>query len=153
MEEKQVLLESENIVSFDKLFIGTGALPNLLFRSPFCLSVRDKASVIDLGKRVSTSTHVVIVGNGAIAMEMVEALRGTPIDITWVVKDSYVGNTFFDQVHLHFSIKIFENRRRSDCHEYAIPHQMQIIFSGKYYHMMMLRIRQMISKCLLMKMN
>ena len=122
MEEKQVLLESENIVSFDKLFIGTGALPNLLFRSPFCLSVRDKASVIDLGKRVSTSTHVVIVGNGAIAMEMVEALRGTPIDITWVVKDSYVGNTFFDQsASAFFQSKIFENRRRSDCHEYAIP--------------------------------
>ena len=110
MEEKQVLLESENIVSFDKLFIGTGALPNLLFRSPFCLSVRDKASVIDLGKRVSTSTHVVIIGNGAIAMEMVEALRGTTIDITWVVKDSYVGNTFFDQsASAFFQSKIFEN--------------------------------------------
>ena len=117
---KQVSLKSGDSLSFDKLFIGTGAVPKLLFHSPFCLGVRDKASIVTLADQIRTSKHIVVVGNGAIAMEFIAAISNTALSITWILKDSYIGNTFFDYSASSFlQSRLWQNRSKLPSDEFV----------------------------------
>jgi pyridine nucleotide-disulfide oxidoreductase domain-containing protein 1 len=121
VEKKHILLESGSKVIFDKLFIGSGAAPKLLFPSPFCLGIRDKTSVINLVKCVSVSKHIIIVGNGAIALETIEALSNFAVDITWVLRHNYVGNTFFDHsASAFFQSKLWQTRTNLGSNTYEV---------------------------------
>lgn len=48
----------------------------------------------ELVGRLSSARRVVVVGNGGIALSIVHEVRS--VDVFWAVKDSYIGNTFFD---------------------------------------------------------
>ena len=82
-------------VGYDRLVLCTGARPSLLIRDhPRVLGLRDMETVHTLCQKLMSARQVVIVGNGGIALELVHAL--TSLHLIWVVRDSYIGHSFFD---------------------------------------------------------
>ena len=92
---KRILLSDGGYVEYDKLCICSGSAPRALTSHPNVLTLRDTESVAVLTRQLANARHVVVVGNGGIAMELVHALRFC--DVSWVVRDSYVGAAFLDK--------------------------------------------------------
>ena len=61
---------------------------------PLVLGVRDTHTVTHLAAKLKSAKHALIVGNGAIAAELVAS--SLPCPTTWAMRDGYVGHTFFD---------------------------------------------------------
>jgi hypothetical protein len=56
--------------------------------------------VIDLQKRLNSSSQIIIVGNGGIATELVYEIENCKV--IWVIKDDIIGHTFFDSTAARF---------------------------------------------------
>eukprot|EP00624_Nannochloropsis_granulata_P005836 evm.model.NODE_4170_length_6426_cov_20.221910.3 len=73
------------------------------------VGIRDTESVQDLARRLETARRVLVLGNGGIALELVHEVTGC--ELVWAVKDTYVGNTFFDHTASGFVLPELEKRR------------------------------------------
>ena len=62
-------------ISYDRLCICTGATPRLLLQHPLVVGVRDTHSVVELGKMLSRARRILIVGNGGIALGLINEVR------------------------------------------------------------------------------
>ena len=92
-----VFLDSEERIkiSFEKLCVCTGATP--LKCHPSCVTIRDTDSVRDLSKTLKGEMkRIAIIGNGGIAMEIVQSLRGSNLEIVWCIRDDFICNTMLD---------------------------------------------------------
>jgi len=58
------------------------------------LTLRDTQSALELSERLKGARRIAIVGNGGIALELVHEIR--TCEIIWAVRDSHIGNSFFD---------------------------------------------------------
>ncbi|KAL7746464.1 Pyridine nucleotide-disulfide oxidoreductase domain-containing protein 1 [Sorochytrium milnesiophthora] len=94
-KQKVVTTATGHLYPYDKLCIAAGARPKLLFKEqPNVLGIRDLESVEVLCKRLSHARRVMVVGNGGIALELLNEIRRIPV--VWAIKDNYLGNTFLD---------------------------------------------------------
>lgn len=87
------------LLPYDAVCVCTGAAPRVLAHHPLVLGVRDAASIAALATHVRGARRVVVAGNGAIALGLVERLP--PLlqsggELLWAVRDGFVGATFFD---------------------------------------------------------
>ncbi|CAM9199193.1 unnamed protein product, partial [Hapterophycus canaliculatus] len=95
----QAKLASGGVLQFtSRCCVATGASPILAAEpSPRVFGIRDTLSVQYLRERLAEATRVLVVGNGGIALELVHSLVSTQTcQVVWAVRDSYIGNTFFD---------------------------------------------------------
>ena len=104
-------VECEGGVSlpFDKCLVCTGAVPKVVSTHPHVVGIRDTESVQDLARRLETALRVLVLGNGGIALELVNEVTGC--ELVWAVKDAYVGNTFFDHTASGFVLPELKKRR------------------------------------------
>ena len=58
------------LVPYDKLCVASGAVPRLVSEHPSVIGVRDTESVQDLAKRIEHASRICVVGNGAVALEV-----------------------------------------------------------------------------------
>jgi len=61
---------------------------------PLVLGVRDTHTVTHLAAKLAQAKRALIVGNGAIAGELVAT--SLPCPVVWAMRDAYCGHTFFD---------------------------------------------------------
>lgn len=59
---------------FTQLCIACGASPDVILEHPLVLGVRDSHSIEELAARLTSDLPVLVVGNGAIAVELVHAV-------------------------------------------------------------------------------
>ena len=123
---KRLELGSGRIVEYGKVSLCTGASPRVhLVDSSRVLTVRDTDSAERLSEALARAStrRVVVAGNGAIALEVVNKLRG--VEIVWVVKHAHVGDSLLDvDVSLHLldqferqnKGKVVVTRRGGDGH-------------------------------------
>ena len=124
----------EATISYGTLVIATGAVPRWPMPVDVCEDavdvrcVRDVEDVEALARTVvATATRaggarrVALAGNGGIALELVDALCGTGLDVpgleecelTWLVRHGEVGDAFFDVDAAEFLSRALEARRAS----------------------------------------
>lgn len=73
---KSLTLQNGQIVEYDKICICTGGIPKLLLPNhPYVIGIRDLESIEHFIQRLHSSTSVIVVGNGGIALELVYAVR------------------------------------------------------------------------------
>lgn len=91
-----VELADGSMLPYDELCIATGAVPRAPVVHQAVLTIRDIASVHRVAQSLAAAGRVLIVGNGAIAMELVHALPRGSQHVTWLAKDHWMNHTFFD---------------------------------------------------------
>ncbi|CAN0548238.1 unnamed protein product, partial [Ectocarpus sp. 12 AP-2014] len=94
----QAQLASGGILPFSRCCVATGASPALVAQAtPRYFGIRDTESVENLRERLVDAKRVLVVGNGGLALELVHFLASTQAcQVVWAVRNSYIGNTFFD---------------------------------------------------------
>ncbi|CBJ28169.1 conserved unknown protein [Ectocarpus siliculosus] len=94
----QAQLASGGILTFSRCCVATGASPALVAQAtPRYFGIRDTESVENLRERLVDAKRVLVVGNGGLALELVHFLASTQAcQVVWAVRNSYIGNTFFD---------------------------------------------------------
>jgi len=122
-------LEGGIEVGYDTLCVATGAMPRCPLPeasdgSVDVFEVRDVESVDALARRLESALartkRIALVGNGGIALELVDALcgRGIALDgieaceLVWVVKHDGVGDAFFDVDAADFFTRVLETRAK-----------------------------------------
>ena len=122
--QRTLTLDTGACVRYGALCVATGARPRRAVpASVDALEVRDVESVDALARRVTNAnaTAVVLVGNGAIALEIVDALCGVGVESTrameacelvWVMKHDALGDAMFDADAADFFGRILHARRR-----------------------------------------
>ncbi|KNE62478.1 hypothetical protein AMAG_07694 [Allomyces macrogynus ATCC 38327] len=93
-QAKTLVTNAGTSYRYDKLCIATGARPRTLVDHPHVVGIRDIESVDALCSRLSAARRIMVVGNGGIALELLNEIRRIPI--VWAIKDAYLGNTFLD---------------------------------------------------------
>lgn len=117
-----VYLSTGKPLRFDTCCLATGARPSIPhpLRNPdfvhHVFALRDTESVTQLKNRLGSCRRIIVVGAGGIGMETVYELDNC--QVIWVVKDSHVGGTFFDDRVAH-SLQFLPNNSSSHC----IPNQ------------------------------
>ena len=91
-----VELADGSMLLYDELCIATGAVPRAPVVHQAVLTIRDVASVRRVAQSLAAAGRVLIIGNGAIAMELVHALPRGSQHVTWLAKDHWMNHTFFD---------------------------------------------------------
>jgi len=86
---------SGRVYPYDRLCLALGARPKLIADHPNVIGIRDVESVKELCSRLTTAKRVMVVGNGGIALELLNEIRRIPL--VWVIKHHYLGNTFLDE--------------------------------------------------------
>ena len=121
---RELTLDTGACVRYGALCVATGARPRRAVpESVDALEVRDVESVDALARRVTraNATTVVLVGNGAIALEIVDALCGVGVastrameacELVWVMKHDALGDAMFDADAADFFGRILRARRR-----------------------------------------
>ncbi|CAL9682955.1 unnamed protein product [Knipowitschia caucasica] len=95
------------VYGYEMLCICSGARPKLFIDdNPYVLGIRDTDSAQEFQKRLSKAKRIVVVGNGGIALELVHEVGGC--EVIWVIKDTSIGNTFFDSGAAQFLISSLE---------------------------------------------
>eukprot|EP00753_Platysulcus_tardus_P022735 PLAT9950.1.p1 GENE.PLAT9950.1~~PLAT9950.1.p1 ORF type:complete len:546 (-),score=191.68 PLAT9950.1:139-1776(-) len=79
---------------WEALCLAMGARPALVGLHDSIMGLRDTETVEALASRLASARHVLLLGNGGIAMEFAHTV--THCEVSWAVKDDYIGNTFFD---------------------------------------------------------
>lgn len=101
LTHEHVYLSTGESINFNVCCLATGARPFLpkplrdQTLAPHIFTLRDTESVVRLTSRLGSCRRIVVVGGGGIGMEVVYELDGC--DIVWIVKESHIGATFFDQ--------------------------------------------------------
>ncbi|XP_067124737.1 pyridine nucleotide-disulfide oxidoreductase domain-containing protein 1 [Centruroides vittatus] len=94
-EKKELYLEENCIIKYEKLCICTGATPKIIAKdNPYVLGIRDTETVQIFQKKLQNARRIIVVGNGGIATELVYEIENC--QIIWSIKDKSVGSTFFD---------------------------------------------------------
>ncbi len=107
---------SRRMLRYERLCVCSGASP--LRVHPLSVTIRDTESVKDLGMTLKDKVkRVAIVGNGAIAMELVQSLRGSSLDIVWCIRDDFICNTMMDVNASMFFMKKLDRVIRDDDDE------------------------------------
>ena len=107
---------SRRMLRYERLCVCSGASP--LRVHPLSVTIRDTESVKDLGTTLKEKVkRVAIVGNGAIAMELVQSLRGSSLDIVWCIRDDFICNTMLDVNASMFFMKKLDRVIRDDDKE------------------------------------
>lgn len=95
---RRIHLRSGATLEYGMLCIATGATPiiptELAAASDQLHVLRDTSSFYRLQRSLRTARDVVVVGNGGVALEAVNALQN--VNITWIHRDSHEGAAFFD---------------------------------------------------------
>ncbi|TMW65834.1 hypothetical protein Poli38472_003599 [Pythium oligandrum] len=127
--EKQVIgFDDDRVIEYDRLCICSGARPEILHQP-----VGDFESVESLKTKLVGSRRVVVVGNGRIAMELVEALD--VFDVVWSIKHNHIGNTFLDRDAADFILpKSSRLRRRDELHQSTTPDKEDIVVTSQLTH-------------------
>jgi nitrite reductase (NADH) large subunit len=99
-ETKQVIIDKDNIIKYDKLLIATGAvtsLPNIkgteLRGVKTCRSFADVQDIIELAKH---SKNVVVIGGGILGIELADALSKKNNRVTLLEAETRLGGKLFD---------------------------------------------------------
>ncbi|KAM4676554.1 pyridine nucleotide-disulfide oxidoreductase domain-containing protein 1 [Discoglossus pictus] len=88
---------------YDKLCLCAGAKPKLIVEgNPYVLGIRDTDSAQEFQRHLTEARRVIVVGNGGIALELVYEIEGC--EVIWAIKDTSIGNTFFDAGAAEFLI-------------------------------------------------
>ena len=134
-EKKTVTLDDGRVVRYGALCVATGASPRCPLpetcdgRGVDVYAARDVESAEALARRVRASARasastcsrrIALVGNGGIALELVDALCGRGLaveglescELVWLVKHAAVGDAFFDVDVADFLARALELRRR-----------------------------------------
>ncbi|GMH33744.1 hypothetical protein BSKO_01578 [Bryopsis sp. KO-2023] len=126
--EKTVELGSGTILHFDKLCICTGARPKDFNAMKHVLTLRDVESIERLRARLEGARKVMVVGNGGIALEVMQALKG--VEIIWALKHPQIGDAFFDvdaaqflleELEMNFWQKQPQSTQETDTSEKEVP--------------------------------
>jgi len=116
-ETRQVIIDKDNIIKYDKLLITTGAVPSLpdikgieLSGVKTCRSFANVQDIIELAKH---SRNVVVVGGGILGIELAEALSKRNNRVTLLESESRLGSKLFDPCT---AIRVLEelNKKRID---------------------------------------
>ncbi|CAG9533696.1 unnamed protein product [Cercopithifilaria johnstoni] len=94
-KDKELLLDNDQRIMYDKLCIATGGRPKINFQHALSISIRDTETVDRLRIRIKDAKRVLVIGNGGIATEIVHELKN--IEIIWAVRHSSISATFFDE--------------------------------------------------------
>eukprot|EP01038_Epipyxis_sp_PR26KG_P011956 gene11956-16004_t len=123
-KSKVILLKSGQFIHYHKVCICTGGRPNMIISNhPLVIGIRDLESVQYLSNRLKSARNIVIVGNGGIAVELIYELQSVPID--WIIKDNYIGNTFFDASASEFIMPALINRAKKSTKTNNIINQAE----------------------------
>jgi len=122
----------KKVLRFHKLAICSGAVPKSIDpTNPLVKCVRDDTSVSDLCAALQGARRVLIVGNGGIAMELVQALRSS-CQVVWAIKNRYIGNTFFDASASAFLLpELFRNCEAGAANKKQYGEAKKRVNSGK----------------------
>mmetsp|Transcript_7925 Transcript_7925/g.20306 ORF Transcript_7925/g.20306 Transcript_7925/m.20306 type:complete len:487 (-) Transcript_7925:79-1539(-) len=108
-QEKRILLSDGRGIEYDKLCICTGAIPKVhTLSSKHVMPVRDTDSAQRLSEGLKTAKKVIVAGDGAISLEVVNKVRG--VHVVWIVKHGHIGDSFFDVDVARFLLQRFKNR-------------------------------------------
>ncbi|MBD3259771.1 hypothetical protein GF371_04035 [Candidatus Woesearchaeota archaeon] len=116
-ETKQIIIDKDNIIKYDKLLIATGAVPKIpeikgteLRGVKTCRTFIDALDIMELAKH---SRHVVVVGGGILGIELADALTKRNNKVTILEKEAKLGTGLMDPCT---AIRVLEdlNRRRID---------------------------------------
>jgi NADH dehydrogenase FAD-containing subunit len=69
--EKRLLLDSGEVVLYDKVCICSGASPKRVLESDEVMTLRDTDSILSVGERLAKCGSLMVVGNGGIALDLV----------------------------------------------------------------------------------
>ncbi|EJW83408.1 pyridine nucleotide-disulfide oxidoreductase [Wuchereria bancrofti] len=94
-KNKELLLDNDERITYDKLCIATGGRPKANFQHALSISIRDTETVDRLRTRIKDAKRVLVIGNGGIATEIVHELKN--IEIIWAIRHSSISATFFDE--------------------------------------------------------
>ncbi|EFO85960.1 hypothetical protein CRE_01577 [Caenorhabditis remanei] len=97
-QKKDIQLQNHEKLKYDKLCIATGSRPKLqneLSADPRFLFLRDTQSAEQLKHQLGSARNVLIVGNGGIATELIYELKN--VELTWLVRDSWICASFFPE--------------------------------------------------------
>jgi len=84
-------------VGYGDLCVCSGARPHKIFPNHrSIIGIRDSDSVDTLRSKLRTARRLALVGNGGIALELVCELRKSGVEVVWITKDHFIGNTFLD---------------------------------------------------------
>lgn len=109
-EEKVVVLSGGRRISYGKLAICTGASPKVHATNPRLMTVRDTDSAEKLTEALAQSKRVIVAGNGAIALELVNKLRG--VNLLWIVKHGHIGNSLLDVDVALFLLNSYQRKHK-----------------------------------------
>ena len=96
-ERKKLYLSNGDEIKYAQVCLCTGAQPRELFpkhKHSNVITIRDTESIEDMVNRLHTARRITIIGNGGIAMELVNVL--TFCDVVWIIRESFIGSAFFD---------------------------------------------------------
>ncbi|KAK9817209.1 hypothetical protein WJX72_011100 [[Myrmecia] bisecta] len=94
LQTKTLQLANNETLSYNRLVVCTGAAPKRLLAHERVLVLRDTDSVQQLCAKLPGVRRLVLVGNGGIALELVNALRD--VEVVWVMKHGHIGDAFLD---------------------------------------------------------
>lgn len=98
VSNKVVKLENAPDLNYDLLCIATGAspvVPDAVRNAGDKVYVlRDESSIQNLRRDLRRAQDVLVLGNGGVALEIVDALRA--VRVTWAYRNSHPGSAFFD---------------------------------------------------------
>lgn len=97
---------------YDKLCVCTGSVPHLISNHPQVIGIRDIDSISDLVGRLQTARRIAVVGNGGIALELIHNLPFC--DFEWIIRDSNLGSTFFDEYSSRFLVPSIYTRMKKE---------------------------------------
>jgi NAD(P)H-nitrite reductase large subunit len=90
-DQKEIILQSNNTISYDKLVLATGSKPNKYgwpgqdFKG--VTGLYHKQDLESLEQWAPTTKRAVIIGGGLIGIELAEMLRSRNIDVTFLVRE------------------------------------------------------------------
>lgn len=106
--------DQEGNLPYDILCLCNGSKPRKLIENirpeidSKVIVIRDTDTVKDLQDKLSQCQRLVIVGNGGISLELVAKV--TNCEKIWVVRDDYIGCTFFDSGAAKFLLDAFTSK-------------------------------------------
>jgi len=111
-QNKTVQMEKE-VIKYEKVCICTGARPKTPFPShPRILTIRDTGSIKLFESQLVNSKKMVLVGNGGIATELAFQIKNC--QIIWVIRESSIGNLFFDSGAAEFFLPLLHKKNEED---------------------------------------
>ncbi|ULU04414.1 hypothetical protein L3Y34_017288 [Caenorhabditis briggsae] len=123
-QKKQITLQNGETLKYDKLCIATGSRPKLqdeLGSDSRFLFLRDTQSARELQNQLGNAKHLLIVGNGGIATELIYELKN--VFVTWLVRDAWICASFFpDDVEKFVEDRLLTGRSGGKKHDGVQKH-------------------------------